>query len=231
VNIKEGPRLEQPPRSSLFSALFSSSLGIFMMLLVYAANIYAAYEVALFRAQPVPLVCGLAAIPGLGILATIAFLAMSTKIKAAERPAEEVPAEGATEEGATPQAPAGGEQAAGVNPMLGEGVAHPSSLKIAHSEPEKPTLPETVVFQRGQYTFNRRFFETKFASFFGVVRRDADKDLVMVIKSSRGEYTSQRISRIAPNDIHLQVQKGNASEEVLVPFQEIQEIRLKHKDA
>ena len=44
-------------------------------------------------------------------------------------------------------------------------------------------------------------------------------------------YRSQRISRIASNDLHLQVQKGNASEEIMIPFQEIQEIQLKHKDA
>jgi hypothetical protein len=41
----------------------------------------------------------------------------------------------------------------------------------------------------------------------------------------------QRISRIAANDIHLTVQKGPVSEEVMVPFTEIQEIQLKHKDA
>jgi hypothetical protein len=64
-----------------------------------------------------------------------------------------------------------------------------------------------------------------------VIRRDADRDMVLVIKSSRGEYTGQRISRIAANDLHLQVQRGHASEEVMIPFVEIREIRLKHKDA
>ena len=92
-------------------------------------------------------------------------------------------------------------------------------------------MPETVVYQRGQFTFNRRFFETKFSGFFGVVRRDADRDMVLVIKSSRGEYVGQRISRIAANDLHLQVQRGHASEEVMIPFVEVQEIRLRHKDA
>jgi len=40
-----------------------------------------------------------------------------------------------------------------------------------------------------------------------------------------------RITRIAANELHLQVQKGHASEEVMIPFIEIQEVRLKHKDA
>ena len=41
----------------------------------------------------------------------------------------------------------------------------------------------------------------------------------------------QRITRISANDMHLQVQKGHASEELMVPFIEIQEVQLKHKDA
>ena len=97
--------------------------------------------------------------------------------------------------------------------------------------PQKPAIPQTVTYQRGQFTFNRRFFETKFPNFFGVVRRDADRDMVLVVKSSRGEYTGQRISRIAANDLHLQVQRGHATEEVMIPFVEVQEVRLKHKDA
>jgi hypothetical protein len=149
---------------------------------------------------------------------------MPTRMKHSGAAAEEAPAE------ATPAVAA--EAADQVNPMQAEGAAHPSGLKLAHEDTAtKTALPETVVFQRGQYTFNRRFFETKFASFFGVVRRDADKDMVLVIKAHRGEYTTSRISRIAANDLHIQVQKGPASEEVLVPFQEIQEMRLKHKDA
>jgi hypothetical protein len=107
-------------------------------------------------------------------------------------------------------------------------------LKLAHQETEKdkkPSLPQTTTFQRGQFTFNRRFFETKFSGFFGVVRRDADKDMVLVIKAARGEYVGQRISRIAANDLHLQVQRGPASEEVMIPFQEMQQIQLRHKDS
>jgi hypothetical protein len=106
-------------------------------------------------------------------------------------------------------------------------------LHLAHTEAPKTAsdLPPTTKYQRGQFTFNRRFFETKFPGFFGVVRRDADRDMVLVIKSARGEYVGQRISRIAANDFHLQVQRGAATEEIMIPFQDIQEIVLKHKDA
>jgi hypothetical protein len=92
-------------------------------------------------------------------------------------------------------------------------------------------LPPTTTYQRGQFTFNRRFIETKFAGFFGVVRRDADRDMVLVIKSSRGEYIGQRISRIAANDLHLAGAAWPRHRGGHDPVRRDQEIRLKHKDA
>lgn len=222
VTIHQPPRLERPPAQGLLGAFFGSTLGVFVMLVLYAATIYAAYEIALFRAQPPLLVCGLAAIPGFGLLSPIVFLSMPTKVKSS------APAVETFTEEPPPVAVAADDD---VNPMHADGAAHPGGLKL-HSEAEsKPVLPETITYQRGQFTFNRRFFETKFPGFFGVVRRDAEKDMVLVIKSARGEYVGQRISRIAANDLHLQVQRGPATEEITIPFQEIQEIRLKHKDA
>jgi hypothetical protein len=55
--------------------------------------------------------------------------------------------------------------------------------------------------------------------------------MLLIFKTARGDYVGQRITRIATNDLHLQVQKGAASEEVMLPFTEIKEIVLKHKDA
>src|SRR5258708_23181370 len=84
VNIKEPVRLERPPAKSLFGALFSSGLGLLIVVLLYAGNLYAAYEVALFRGQPVPLVCGVAAV--LPVIGPIIFVSMSTKIQGAAQP-------------------------------------------------------------------------------------------------------------------------------------------------
>lgn len=227
VPLKQPPRLDRPPRQSLFGAFFSSGLGVLVMLLLYAANVYAGYEVAIFRAQPPILVCGLSAIPLLGLASPIVFLALPTNVsKAAEQAVQE-------------QGEAAGERSGAaadvVNPMLASGAEHPAALRLAKSETShagsKAALPETVTYQRGQYTFNRRFFETKFPGFFGVVRREADRDMVLLIKTTRGEYAGQRISRIAANDLHLEVHRGSASEEILIPFTEIQQISHKHKDA
>jgi hypothetical protein len=230
-NLKQPERLERPSGRSILGAMFSSGLGIFLLFLIYAANVYAGYEVALFRARPPMVVAGLSAIPFLGFAAPIAFLAMPTRI---DRPTGRVePAQSAVEASSAPVVnPMKSDVAHAANPMLNESVAHPAGLHIAHEEKQQePSLPQAVSYQRGQFTFNRRFFETKFSNFFGVVRREGDKDMVLVIKSARGHYAGERISRIAQNDLHLEVHHGGVSEEVMIPFQEIQEIKLQHKDA
>jgi hypothetical protein len=220
VSIKPPPRIDRPEARSLFGALASTGLGLLILLVLYAANIYAGYEISIFRAQPAALVCGVSAV--LPLIGPIIFLSMPTKIPPIAETWETPPE-------AAPESLAGD----AVNPMQSEGVAHPAGLKLAHmeTEPVAPAHPPTVTFQRGQFTFNRRFIETRFPGFFGVVRRDADRDMVLVIKSARGLHIGQRITRIAANDLHLQVQHGQASEEVMIPFVEIQEIQLKHKDA
>lgn len=231
VNIKEPPRLARPARESLLGAFFSSTLGVLVLLVLYAATVYAGYEVALFRAQPPALVCGLSAIPFLGVLAPIIFVSMPTRL--AKTAAEIREAEAAAQSAAEPLASAAGiPQAEDNNPMKGE-APHPGGLKLAQTEAghEKTKIPDPVIYQRGQFTFNRRFIETKFPGFFSVVRREADRDMVLAVKTTRGEYSGQRISRIAANDMHLEIQRGGTNEEVLIPFQEIQQITLRHKDA
>jgi len=216
--IKPPPRLERPSKGSLFGALFGSSIGLVALLLLYAANIYAGYEIATVRAFPPVMVCAIAAVAP--IIGPIIFLCLPTRVKsAAEENVEEAPAAAEAEPGHASMADAP------------DGAA-PSTLHIAHREPEaKPALPQTQVFKRGQFTFNRRFIETKFSGFFGIVRRDAEKDLELVIKSTRGEFVASRISRMAANDMHVEVRKGAATSEVPIAFVEIQEIQVKHKDA
>src|SRR5258706_2940092 len=144
VNIKQPPRLERPAPQSLIGALCSSGLGLLIVLLLYAANIYAAYEISLFRGQSTALVCGVAAI--LPIIGPIIFLSMPVKLPPAA-PSWEVAPE-----------PAPAAAAADVNPMQGMATEQPGGLKLAHSEaPAAPALPPTTTFQRGQFTFNRRF--------------------------------------------------------------------------
>jgi hypothetical protein len=234
VTITQPTRLKRPAAHSLFGAMLSSGVGLFVIIILYGAGIYAAYEVALFRRRQPGLVCGLAAVPGLGLLSPIIFLSMPAQRRSTEEEeayqAENVP---------PPEAPSfivpgSPEAAAAAAAAAGETPAGTGGLHLAPSAPtdaKGAPLPPTQVFQRGAFMFNRRFFETKFSNFFGVVRREAEKDMLLIIKAARGEHTVERISRISTNDLHAQIRKGPATEEIMIPFTEIQEVRLKHKDS
>ncbi|HEX3889634.1 MAG TPA: hypothetical protein VHX90_02185 [Verrucomicrobiae bacterium] len=214
VKIQDVTRLELPPKQSLIGAMFSSSVGLAVLLLIYGANIYAGFEAAIFRSRPIGLGMGVAAV--LPVLGPVILLSLPTVVQA-----EAAPAESVTESQ---------EQTFNVANVPSKEEIHivASSWQAPGAAPE---VPVAQVFQRGQFTFNRRFFETKFPGFFSVVRRDADKDMVLIVKTMRGEFVVQRIARIAQDDVHFQIAKGDASYEEMVTFAEIQEIQLKHKDA
>jgi hypothetical protein len=202
-------RLDRPANPALIGGFFGSAVGWLVILALYAANLWAAYEVALFRAQPVGLVCGAAAL--VPIIPQIIYLSLPTRMPASET--------AIAAEGALP-----GDAGADAAPKLGAG------LKIAYDAPpeEEDRAPaQPTIFKRGEFMFNRRFFETRFTNFFTLVRRDKDKGAVLVIKTSRAEYTAQRITRITANDMHIEVAKGSATEEVPVSFVEVQEVQLR----
>jgi hypothetical protein len=222
VEIKPVPRLERPAKGSLLGAMFSSSIGLVAMLLLYAANIYAGYEVAVVRAYPPAMVCGISAVAP--VVGPIIFLCMPTKLKSSEEHhVAETEPDGAD---SSPLAPTP-EQAATAHAPHGLHVAQSAGHAAAATG---DAHPPPQIFKRGQFTFNRRFIETKFSGFFGMVRHGAEKDMVLLVKTARGEFVATRISRIASNDLHLDVHRGGASQEVQVPFLEIQEIQIKHKD-
>ena len=89
---------------------------------------------------------------------------------------------------------------------------------------------EPKIFNRGEYTFNRRFIETQFAGFFRVVPSEADKDLLLVFKTPKQQYIGRRISRISSNELFLQLQQGGGTKEVSIGFTEIAQIQIRHKD-
>jgi len=217
IKVQEVSRLQVPAKAPLFAALLSSSVGLVIALLIYAANLFAAMEIAVFRSRPVGVVMGVAAV--LPVLGPIIFLSMPTRGEPVAEPAPAAPAEPMAVPGVTPMPkliqPPGGIHIAASSWQQGSGAA------------EKPA-PQ--IFKRGQFTFNRRFFETKFPGFFTLVRRETEKDMVLLVKTPRGQYEVQRITRMAANDMHFEVMQGAARQEMMVPFGEIQEIQLKHKD-
>jgi hypothetical protein len=218
IVIKPIQAPDRPQSGGGIFALFGSPVGWMILLALYGANLFAAYEVHVYRRQPLAIVCGLAAIPFLGLLSPIIYGAMPTQQPPPESAAPEAPLE---EEAAAPEA-AAGESAP--TPQAAASAASPPSGTSA------PALPEPVVFKRGDFSFNRRFFETKFAGFFRVVPSEAEKDLVLKIIGARGKFVGRRIARITPNELYLQVVNNNASAEEMIPFLEIAEVQILHKD-
>jgi hypothetical protein len=216
IKVHEVSRLELPRKESLFAALLSSSVGFVALLLIYAANVYAAYEIAIVRSRPIALVMGLAAV--LPILGPIIYLSLPIR-KETETAYAQTGAEAHSYSVPGGAAPVAESIAAGGIHVAGAA----GSRAAAH--------PEAQIFQRGQFMFNRRFFETKFSSFFSMIRRPAERDLVLVVKTARNALIVQRISRISANEAHFEVLQGTTRQEVMVPFADIQEIQLKHKDA
>lgn len=232
--IKEPPKASLPKQNIGFRAIFSSPIGLFLFFVVYCATIFAAFEVAVFRNQPVGLVCGLAAVPFLGILSPIIFIALPTNLTP-EEPAVHA-AEGTHGEpvhAVTPAAPTPDVS----NPLAPDpGVAH-SNLHVsgeeapaAAPEPPRAALPQPIVFKRGEFSFNRRFFETKLASFFRLVPSEADKDMVLFMKTARGDFTGRRIVNITPNEMTLQLFKGDVTANEVIPFNDVFEVQIRHKD-
>lgn len=220
IVVKEVPnRMERPEHKPNLLAAFVSPLGLTIVVVLLLANIYAGYEVALYRQQPIALVCGISAL--LPLLGPIIFLCLPAR---APHAAEAAPP--AAPESVSPMG--GGKRTTshvpGAPPMPASGGL---SLAAAKDEGgEGITVPQT--FNRGEFTFNRRFFETKFPGFFRVVPSEAEKDLVLAIKAVRNEYVCKRISRISSNEMHVQVLNGG---EVQVTFAEITSITIRHKDA
>jgi hypothetical protein len=224
IEVKEVPHLQRSTSRSLVGGLFTSGIGIFVLLVLYGGNIYAAYEISIFRARPPGLVCGVSAVAP--VIGPIIFLSMPPQLNLPQQkeveewkpPAEEYQEAGVAAAIAAEQTP---------------GAEEPQATAQGHAptQPAASALPPTKTYQRGHSTFNRRFFETQMPAFFGVARSGVDKDMVLSIRSVRGTYIGQRISRISANELYFQVQKNNASEDIIIPFVEIQEVQLKHKDA
>ena len=213
LEIKPKPvtRLDRPSGPFAWARVTETPVGLMILAILLAANLYAAYEVSLFRNYPSVLVCGVSLV--VPVLAPILFLCLPTRL----RPDARLTAQMETQE-----------------QVAAERAAGPEFHVAAEPVPERAAvsaLPPTLTFQRGQTTFNRRFFETKLSGFLRVVPTEAEKDMLIHIKCVRGEYTGTRITRIMPNEVYLQVTKNNASTDVIIPFAEISLLEIRHKDA
>jgi hypothetical protein len=106
-----------------------------------------------------------------------------------------------------------------------------ADVPAAEAPAAAPVLPEPIIFRRGEFSFNRRFFETKLAGFLRVVPDDAQRELVIYVRSLRGEFVARRLTQVTQNELVLQVFKDNATADEPVPFTEIQEVQIRHQDS
>jgi hypothetical protein len=203
LNVKPPPRLDRPQGGSLIA----SPVMVVLLLIIYAANIYAGWEIGVYRQWPAAMVAVVSAV--LPIIGPAMFLAMPTRRHREEAPVEMAPVEHAA-------------------PVMEEAAPAPVEQPVHLAQ---PAVPQAIVYPRGQFTFNRRFFETKFAGFLKMVPGEAERDKVINVKSARGEYTGHRLSKVEPNELFLQIRKGTATEDVMIPYSEILEVQIKHKDA
>jgi hypothetical protein len=199
IKVNEVTRLERPAKPSLFGGLFGSPVGLFIFLVLYAANLYAGYEVAIIRARPAIQVIGLSAV--LPVIGPVIFLAMPMKVEA---PPESEPV----------YAPAGTATAAGQR-------THEEIQIVEASWRQEEKKPEPQIFARGKFTFNKRFMETKFAGYIGAPKGEALK-FTMELKTSQAQHAVEHILQVAATEVILETKRG----QVTVPLADIQEIKL-----
>jgi hypothetical protein len=208
IIIKEPPRPERPVQKSFFAGLLTPA-GFMVLGIIFFANLYSAFHIANFRGRPVALVVGTSVI--LPIIGPILFLSMPSTDAAMAPPTETA-------------APVNTDVVSAETKVAGM----QSNLGLAAHQKGGPKQDSTAqVYKRTEVTMDRRFFETKFAGYFRMVPENPD--MVLVVKTAKQEYVARRISRISSNEVHLQLLRGNT--EVGVPFGEISEVMVRHKDA
>ncbi|MBI3875119.1 MAG: hypothetical protein HY300_03995 [Verrucomicrobia bacterium] len=228
LNPVEKPEL-YATRPGFFGSIFSSSIGWFTLLLIYAANLYAAFEVAIYRRRPLKPVIGIAA--AAPVIAPVVFLCLPEVKEVKENPQlAAMAAEAADVKAPAPKSmhkgPAG--KSHGAPPAADA----PTMVSAAPAAPAAPAIPKTQYFRRGEVSFNRRFVETKFAPFFKMVLSEKEQDLFLVFNTVRGQFVTQRVVKVSQTDATIQIEaESGASYEESFPFNDIQEVQIRHREA
>jgi hypothetical protein len=205
-------KVDLAPEKSELSNTITQPLIFAVVLLLFAANIYAGYEVSVYRGRPAALVCGVSLV--LPVAGPLIFLAL---------PSEERQVSSGTTSGPNHEV--------GAPPSLAAaGVPSGSSLNIAKGGGNPATgggyIP--AVYNHSDTQIDRRFFETKFTGFFRVVAGEAEKNVVLTIKTMKNEYVVRRIARITSNEMHVQLQQASVGD-ISVQFSEIIQVSVKEK--
>ena len=182
-------------KKGLLNALMTPN-GLILMIALFFANLYAAFEVARFKWRPVGLVCGLSAV--LPVLGWVIFLILPRTAVAEQENARRRPS----------PAPACPWELRHQQPPRPRGAAPPWDFQSGW-------MPEAVVRTERRRCSNAArprltaaFSETQFPTFFRVVATEADRDLVIDVAAGKEQC------RRKPRQPHLSL--GN-------PFQDHQQ--------
>lgn len=210
LKLTEPARVARPQaKHSIAGAIFAPG-GLFFLGLVYLANIYFAFEVARFRWRKPVLVCGLAAV--LPVVGPLIFLAMPKW-----QPPEEVDATAVAVQATTlTVADSGPSLVAQMGLRTGGGGPHGSSGEY----------PRT--FSRGEFTFNRRFFETQFADFLPAASESASAGLLMDFQTQQAHVVGDRINRMNANEVIVRIP---GADEAPIEYAAIVQVTIRRKDA
>jgi hypothetical protein len=215
IVVKAPPRAEQVAKPGII-AFIATPAGLAVALVLLLANVFAGYQIARYRRRPPAMVCALSAI--FPVFAPAIVLSMPTAQYEPVEPAAGEGAEGTLAAGKSTTGP------------LAKVPGMASGLSIAqHVEKAGGTAAgQPQSFKRGEYTFNRRFIETKFPGFFRIVPSEAEKDLVLAVRTAKDEFVAKRVTRISSNEMHILLLRGS---EMSVEFAAITELQIRHKDA
>jgi hypothetical protein len=204
ITVNPVSRLDRPAHPSVIGGLVESPVGLFILLVLYAANLFAAFEISLFKLRKPAEVMGLSAI--LPIIGPIIFLVLAEKQAPA---AQEEPTEAV-------MAPAG---------TVGNPQAEVAIVEATNKVEEKKLEPQ--VFARGKFTFNKRFVETKFAGYIGEPKGEA-LTFSMELKTAKEKFTVSGILQVTMTEVVLM---AVPSRQVTVLLTDIQEVKLIPKAA
>ena len=221
INVRQPERLERIEEPGSFLSSIGTPIGILFLIAFYAGNLLAAFEVAIYRARPPALVCGLSVI--LPVVTPIIFLSLpAAEGSYADHEQDEEEMVEASDAGAPPPPPPTATAGAPGVPAMGQ-----AKLGLQKSA-AGAAAAEAKTFTRSDTDFNRHFFETTFSEFFRVVPSASIKDMVLEFKSAKKELIAKRVSRISGNEIHIQLVDGKKEESLT--FGEILQVKLRHKD-
>ena len=199
ITVKPVSRLTRPAHPSLILGLLQSPVGWFLLLVLYGANLVAAYEISLFKLRKPAEVMGLSAL--LPVIGPVVFLVKAEKQAA---PDTEVPSEAVMVPAGTLENPQG----------------EVPIVEFAQKVEEKK--PEPQVFARGKFTLNKRFVETKFAGFIGQPKGDG-LNFNMELKTAKEQYAVERILQVTATEVILDTVQR---QQVKILLGDILEIKL-----